>query len=132
MTQNAQKTGGTAARKAAKPRKKRLLPNAVTRAVGEQLRLSREAKGLTQEDLAAKAEVERSRVSKVENGIVNASTLSLAAFCHALGITLSELFANVKLAHPPSIEGGTLRRKNQAVLDKPAVRKTAKKTGRSA
>jgi transcriptional regulator with XRE-family HTH domain len=66
------------------------------------------------------AEVERTRISKLELGLVNPSVLSLASICHVLDITLADLFANIRLAHPPTSEGGELRRANQAVLDKPA------------
>jgi len=42
-----------------------------------------------------------------------------------LDITLADLFRGIRLAHPPTTEGGTLRRANQAVLDKkPAAKRT--------
>ena len=46
-------------------RKVRLIPNAITLAVGENLRSFREERGMTQLELAMSAEVERTRVSKV-------------------------------------------------------------------
>lgn len=101
-------------------RKTRSIPNAITLAIGAALRDQREARGLTQLSLAMSAEVERTRISKLELGLVNPSVLSLASICHVLGITLADLFANIRLAHAPTYEGGELRRANQAVLDKPA------------
>jgi transcriptional regulator with XRE-family HTH domain len=111
----------------AAPRKKRrtepavgALPNAVTLALGSNLKRFREAAEKTQVGLAFDAEVERSRISKIEGGYVNPSLLTLATLCHSLGITLPELFEGITATFPPSSEGGNLRRKNQAVLNKPA------------
>ena len=59
-------------------RKVRLIPNAITLAVGENLRSFREERGMTQLELAMSAEVERTRVSKLELGLVNPSVLTLA------------------------------------------------------
>jgi transcriptional regulator with XRE-family HTH domain len=115
-------TTKAAATQAAKPhrRKTRSIPNAITLAIGGALRDQREARGLTQLSLAMSAEVERTRISKLELGLVNPSVLSLASICHVLGITLADLFANIRLSHAPTSEGGELRRANQAVLEKPA------------
>ena len=108
-------------------RKVRQIPNDVTRAIGQNLRLFREQRGLTQLELAMSAEVERTRISKLELGLVNPSVLTLATICHVLGITLADLFTEIRLSHPPTTEGGGLRRANQAVLDKkPVVKPTAK------
>ena len=97
----------------------RALPNAVTLALGKNLRRLREEAGLTQLQLAFDAEVERSRISKIERGHVNPSLLTLATLCHCLKITLPVLFEGMKETLPPSWMGGTLRRANQAVLGEP-------------
>ncbi len=108
-------------------RKVRHIPNAITQAVGKNLRHFRQQSGMTQLELAMEGEVERTRVSKLELGLVNPSVLTLATLCHVLGITLADLFADIRLAHPPTTEGGTPRRANQAVLDKkPQAGKRAK------
>jgi transcriptional regulator with XRE-family HTH domain len=122
------RTTESAAKPAAKPRRRkaRTLPNAVTKAVGAALRARREKLGLTQADVAFAGELERTRIGKMEGGHVNASVLSLASVCHVLGITLADLFADIRLSHPPTTEGGEPRRVNQAVLDKPAAKKAAK------
>lgn len=95
------------------------LPNAVTAALGENLKKFRNAANKTQLDLAYDAEVERSRISKIEGGFINPSLLTLATLCHCLQITLPMLFEGVTATLPPVSEGGIKRRANQAVLDKP-------------
>lgn len=92
------------------------LPNAVTLALGRNLRHFREQAGLTQVELAFDAEVERSRISKIERGHINPSLLTLATLCYCLKITLPTLFEGVKETLAPSWKGGELRRSNQAVL----------------
>jgi transcriptional regulator with XRE-family HTH domain len=122
------RTTHSATKPAAKPRRRktRTLPNAVTKAVGAALRARREKLELTQADVAYAGELERTRIGKMEGGHVNASVLSLASVCHVLGITLADLFADIRLSHPPTTEGGEPRRVNQAVLDKPAAKKAAR------
>lgn len=121
MSTNANTTKSVA-KKATKttPRKSRTIPNAITLAIGAELRKRREALELTQLSVAMSGEVERTRISKLELGLVNPSVLSLASICHVLDITLADLFANIHLSHPPTTQGGELRRANQAVLDKAA------------
>lgn len=97
-----------------------LLPNPVTKALGKSLQRHREAAKKTQVDLAYDAEVERSRISKIECGHVNPSLLTLATLCYALGITLPTLFEGITVTMKPVAEGGDKRRANQATLDKPA------------
>jgi len=94
------------------------LPNAVTQALGAKLRSYRELAQKSQEQLAHDAEVERSRISKLENGHINPSLLTLATLCHCLGITLAELFDGVTATLPPASQGGELRRRNQAHAEK--------------
>ena len=110
-----------AAKKAAKPRRRKVrrLPNEITQAVGKAIRVRRQALEMTQLNLSMAGEIERTRVSKLELGLVNPSVLSLASICHVLGITLADLFADIRLSHPPTTEGGAPRRANQATLDKP-------------
>lgn len=104
-----------------------LLPNPVTLALGQNLQRHRLAAKKTQVELAYDAEVERSRISKIECGYVNPSLLTLATLCYSLGITLPELFEGIAVTMPPVAEGGVPRRTNQATLDKPA-QKLARRT----
>ena len=106
-----------------------LLPNPVTLALGQNLQRHRLAAKKTQVDLAYDAEVERSRISKMETGRINPSLLTLATLCYSLGITLPTLFEGITATMKPVAEGGDKRRANQATLDKPAqklARRTAK------
>ena len=98
------------------------LPNAVTSALGANLKRFRQEAQLTQLDLAYEAEVERSRISKLEGGHINPSLLTLATLCHCLKISLPKLFEGISATLPPVAQGGVARRKNQAVLE-PAPRK---------
>lgn len=62
------------------------------RAVGDRLRELREDRGLTQERLAAEAGVHRTFVGKVERGESATTVDTIAVFCSALGLPLSEFF----------------------------------------
>ena len=104
------------------------LPNPVTKALGLSLKRHRESLNKTQVELAYDAEVERSRISKIECGYVNPSLLTLATLCYSLGITLPALFEGITATMPPVSEGGTPRRTNQAVLEKKAAPKFKKRT----
>jgi transcriptional regulator with XRE-family HTH domain len=114
MKSTAPKKKSGAARSASSP-----LPNPVTIALGLNLKRHRESLNKTQVELAYDAEVERSRISKIECGYVNPSLLTLATLCYSLGITLPVLFEGITATMPPVSEGGTPRRTNQATLDKP-------------
>ena len=54
----------------------RHIPNAITQAIGKNLRHFREQRGMTQLALAMSAEVERTRMSKLELGLVNPTLVS--------------------------------------------------------
>jgi transcriptional regulator with XRE-family HTH domain len=104
-----------------------LLPNQVTLALGQNIKRHRIAANKTQVDLAYDAEVERSRISKMETGRINPSLLTLATLCYSLGITLPQLFEGITATMKPVAEGGNKRRTNQATLDKSA-QKLARRT----
>ena len=124
MKSTAPKKPASVARSASSP-----LPNPVTIALGLNLKRHRELRNRTQVELAYDAEVERSRISKIECGYVNPSLLTLATLCYSLGITLPVLFEGITATMPPVSEGGTPRRTNQAVLEKqpdPKIKKRAR------
>ena len=114
-------------RKPSGPRPLNSLPNPVTIALGANLKRFRRAVKKTQVELAFDAEVERSRISKLECGYVNPSLLTLATLCYSLGITLPILFEGIADTLPPVSEGGTRRRSNQATLEKPIQRSSRRK-----
>jgi transcriptional regulator with XRE-family HTH domain len=106
----------------------RRLPNELTLAVGQNLKALRGAAGKTQVELAFDAEVERSRISKLESGLVNPSLLTLGTLCYCLGVGLPALFKGVTATVPPMSQGGVRRRANQATLEKaPASRRSIRR-----
>ena len=76
--------------------------------------------------------VERLRLSSLDPNRIDDALFALATICHVLNITLADLFGGIRLAHPPTTEGGTLRRANQAVLDKKPAAKRTKVPGKAA
>ena len=85
--------------------------------LGQNLKQYRQTENKTQIDLAYHAEVERSRISKIERGHVNPSLLTMATLCYSLGITLPVLFEGITATMPPIGEGGVPRCANQATLE---------------
>ncbi len=59
--------------------------------VGRNVKQHREAKGLSQEQLAFEADLHRTYVSGVERGIRNPTVLIVAKLADALGVEPSEL-----------------------------------------
>ncbi len=57
-----------------------------------ELRLARQARGLSQQQLAGMAGVSRQAVSAVESGVSDPSLRVALALAHALGMTVEELF----------------------------------------
>ncbi|EPY05595.1 MerR family transcriptional regulator [Paenibacillus alvei TS-15] len=75
--------------------------------VGEQLRMIRLAKGLSQEQVAertGKEGMSKSRISDIESGKVNVTLKTLESLMHALDIMPSELFDFQKLGIEDGIE----------------------------
>ena len=107
-----------------KPKNAAQLPNELTLALGLNVNHYRNKINLTQVNLAYEAEVERSRISKIETGLVNPSLLTIATLAHCLNVTLSELFKGITVTMPPTSAGGRPRRTNQATLDKTVFPKT--------
>jgi putative molybdopterin biosynthesis protein len=80
-------------------------------AAGTRLRVSRQARGLSQQQLAGMAAVTRQAVSAVESGHSDPSLRVALALAHALGMTVEELFgpgdpADPVLARPVAPTGG--------------------------
>jgi transcriptional regulator with XRE-family HTH domain len=67
-------------------------PNPTLRALGSRIRTFRAAKGLSQEELADQAGVDRSYMSGIERGIRNISVLKAVAIAEALDVTVARLF----------------------------------------
>ncbi len=60
-------------------------------ALGRAIRRLREERGISQEQLALLAEVDRSYVGRVERGDNNVAILTLAKLAKALGVTVAKL-----------------------------------------
>jgi len=97
-------------------------PAPLAAALGRRVKECRHQAGKSQEVLAFEARIDRSFISAVERGAANPSIETLANICHALGITLGQLFApmdDVSLeptgerrsngAQPPEIKRRRLR-----------------------
>lgn len=65
----------------------------VRKALGSRIREERKRLGLSQEDLASAAGLDRTYVGGVERGERNPSLESIASLSRALGVSLATLFA---------------------------------------
>lgn len=66
-------------------------------ALGRAIRRLREERGISQEELALLAEVDRSYVGRVERGDNNVAILTLAKLAKALGVTVAKLAQRARL-----------------------------------
>ncbi|GLC89796.1 helix-turn-helix domain-containing protein [Lysinibacillus piscis] len=60
--------------------------------LGEKIRTVREARGLSQEELAEMANINRSRISNIETGKINITINTLVSILNALEIHYADLF----------------------------------------
>jgi len=67
--------------------------NTLLKLVGGNIRDARKKKGLTQEELAEKADINPKFLGKVERAETNVSVVTLSKICDALGISLSGLLS---------------------------------------
>jgi transcriptional regulator with XRE-family HTH domain len=63
--------------------------------IGKKIAVARKKEGLTQEDLAGMAEMDRSYLSEIENGHKNMSVLSLLKIAEALKVKPSKLLEDI-------------------------------------
>jgi transcriptional regulator with XRE-family HTH domain len=61
-------------------------------ALGKRVKECRHAVDKSQETLAFDAQVDRTYISMIERGVANPTIETLANVCHALGVSLAELF----------------------------------------
>ena len=66
-------------------------------AFGEAVRAARKAQGISQEELAALAGIERSHMGKIERGERNITLLNLVRIAQTLNCRLSEILAKADL-----------------------------------
>lgn len=72
--------------------KKIMLNHSIQVKVGKQIQKLRELKGLSQQDLAAKCNFEKSNMSRLEAGKVNPTLSTLEKVASAMEINIIELF----------------------------------------
>lgn len=65
--------------------------------LGQAIRGIRKSKAISQEELAARSEIDRSYMSSIERGCQNPGIVSVMRICRALDITLTELAAEACL-----------------------------------
>ncbi|WP_441459762.1 helix-turn-helix domain-containing protein [Burkholderia thailandensis] len=63
--------------------------------LGSRVREKRKAQGLTQEELAARAHIDRSYLGGVERGERNVTFTVLSEICQALGCDVGEIAAGI-------------------------------------
>jgi transcriptional regulator with XRE-family HTH domain len=66
--------------------------------LGEALRRARNTAGISQEELAFEAKVDRTYISQLENGHKSPTVDVLFRICPVLGLAVSELIAQVERA----------------------------------
>jgi transcriptional regulator with XRE-family HTH domain len=69
----------------------------ILKSFGNAVKKLREAKGLTQETLAEKADLDRTYLSDIERGLRNAGVKNIVRIAKGLGITSSRLMEGVGL-----------------------------------
>ncbi|MGD0341803.1 MAG: helix-turn-helix transcriptional regulator [Bacteroidales bacterium] len=63
--------------------------------IGNRIKKIREAKGISQKDLAYESDLDRSYIASIEVGKRNVSIINLEKIASALKITLSQLFEDL-------------------------------------
>lgn len=66
-------------------------------ALGEAIRRSRRVRGISQEELAHRSEIDRSYMSSIERGGQNPGVVSVSRIARALEMSLAELMAEADL-----------------------------------
>jgi len=90
--------------------------------LGMNVRAIREAQGVTQTELAAKANISRGTLHRIENTALNVSLTTLASIADALGVKLEKLLTNDGLVECPACEGrGYCDREKVQSLDSAAA-----------
>ena len=64
--------------------------------IGLRIKELRKAKGLSQEQLALKAEIDRTYMASVENGKRNVAIVNIEKIINALDITFQDFFSSIE------------------------------------
>lgn len=65
----------------------------VVKAFGKNLKRIRQAKQISQEELAYRCDIELSQIGRIERGVINTSISNVFLIAEALGIEPKELFS---------------------------------------
>lgn len=103
--------------------------------LGKRIKMEREAQGLTQRDLSARASFEQTRLSKLESGKSHPGLDALERLCKSLGKSLAWLLEESEMPQPPqgiTPEAAELARLWQTLpdADRAAVRRIVVALGR--
>lgn len=60
--------------------------------IGTRVKVLRELKGLTQKDLAYAADLDRSYIASIENGVRNVSCVNIEKIANALNVSVKTFF----------------------------------------
>ena len=71
--------------------------NTLSYKVGMRVRMYRQKRGLTQEELAEKAELHNTYIGQVERGEKNPTVISLGKILNALDVTFAEFFEHLEM-----------------------------------
>jgi ribosome-binding protein aMBF1 (putative translation factor) len=71
--------------------------NPVLTALGKAVRSARLERGISQEELAHLASIDRSYMSSIERGEQNVAIINISRIASALGIAVAELFLDARL-----------------------------------
>ncbi|WP_019657957.1 helix-turn-helix domain-containing protein [Variovorax atrisoli] len=66
-------------------------------ALGAAIRSMRKARGLSQEDLAHRSDLDRAYMSSIERGAQNPGVMAIVGIAKGIGVTVTELVAEAKL-----------------------------------
>lgn len=66
-------------------------------AIGAAIRSLRQARGISQEELAHRCGIERSYMSSIERGLQNSSVIALMRIVRAIGVSLEELIREARI-----------------------------------
>jgi transcriptional regulator with XRE-family HTH domain len=79
------------------PRASPLAHDPVVIALGAAIRDAKRSRGISQEELAHRAAIDRSYMSSIERGVQNPGILSIVRIARAMEMTLTELAAQAQL-----------------------------------
>lgn len=65
--------------------------------LGEAIRSMRKARGISQEELAHRSQVDRAYMSSIERGIQNPGVMTIIRIAKGMDISVAEIFAEAKL-----------------------------------